>query len=353
MSDDLLSLARPEIVAMEAYRSARNEQSSGKIWLDANENPCDFSEAQQYNRYPEQQPAELISCFSSLYQVAADHVLVTRGSDEGIDLLVRGFCRAGRDQIMICPPTYGMYQIAATVQQAGVVSVPLVKEKNFALDTGKIIENWQSMVKLIFLCSPNNPTGNLLSSDDILSLCQKLNNKSLVAVDEAYIEFSKTESLVKNLADYPNLVILRTLSKAYGLAGIRCGVLLANPVIIQLLKKVIAPYPISRPVVDIVVQRLSLENLAKVHEQINIIRQEKELLFEFFSTISRIKMVWDSASNFLLLEVDNVKSMMAALQQHGIVVRDRSYYAQLNNCIRITVGDPQENTVLREVLANV
>ena len=184
---------------------------------------------------------------STLYGVKQEQLLVTRGSDEGIDLLVRLFCRAGKDQIMICPPTYGMYKVAAHIQGASVIEVPLIKEQHFALNVAEMLAVWQTSIKLIFLCSPNNPTGNLLAVSDILLLSKMLDKKSIVIVDEAYIEFSMRESLVKYLNDYPNLVVLRTLSKAYGLAGIRCGVTLANINIIQLLKKNYCTLSYSKP----------------------------------------------------------------------------------------------------------
>src|SRR6185437_4605561 len=186
MQNELLALARPEIVAMSAYRSARSETTIGSIWLDANENPWNDG---QYNRYPEPQPYSLVANLAAIYGVKSDQILVTRGSDEGIDLLLRLFCRAGQDQIMVCPPTYGMYKVAATIQGATVVEVPLLKEQNFMLNTAHILEVWKPSIKLVFLCSPNNPTGNLLTVQDILSLCKKLDKKSIIIVDEAYIEF--------------------------------------------------------------------------------------------------------------------------------------------------------------------
>lgn len=344
MQNELLALARAEIVTMNAYRSARSEDAKGNIWLDANENPWndDF-----YNRYPEPQPSLLVSYLATEYAVKPDQLLVTRGSDEGIDLLVRLFCRAGLDQIMICPPTYGMYKVAAVIQGAGVVEVPLLKKQDFSLDAENILKAWQPGVKLIFLCSPNNPTGNLLKSPDILSLCKTFQGKSIIVVDEAYIEFSMSDSLVKFLNDFPNLVVLRTLSKAYGLAGIRCGVTLANPCIINLLKKIIAPYPVSMPIINITLKKLSLKI---VKNQINVIFYERNKLSQFLSNLSFVKKVWKSDANFLLFEVENSKIVMDACLNNGIVIRDRSSEYNLNNCLRITIGTPDENTILMEVL---
>ncbi len=344
-SNDLLALARPEIVAMRAYRSARSEKAKGSIWLDANENPWNDS---LYNRYPEPQPHSLISDLSNLYGVKPEQVLVTRGSDEGIDLLVRLFCRAGQDQIMICPPTYGMYKVAAHIQGAAVIEVPLLKEQHFALNVASILEAWQPSIKLVFLCSPNNPTGNLLEVSDILLLCKKLDKKAIVIVDEAYVEFSMRDSLVKYLNEYSNLVVLRTLSKAYGLAGIRCGVTVANISIIQLLKKIIAPYPIPKPIVNIVSQELNIKTVAN---QINLIKQERDKLFDFLSQLPFVKKVWKSDANFLLFEVNDSKEILDICLANGIVLRDRSSELNLNNCIRVTIGSPCENTFLTVILA--
>lgn len=347
MQNEIVALARPEIVAMNAFSSARSEAVKGDIWLDANESPWGDG---LYNRYPEPQPDSLVSDLATLYHLKSDQVLITRGSDEGIDLLIRLFCRAGQDQIMICPPTYGMYKVAAIIQGAAIVEVPLLKEQNFALNLTAIFDVWQPSIKLIFLCSPNNPTGNLLVIDDILLLCKKSNNRSIIVVDEAYIEFSAQQSLIKYLNDYPNLVILRTLSKAYGLAGIRCGITVANPVIIQLVKKIIAPYPIPRPIANIVSKQLT-ENV--INKQINIMYQEKEKLYEFLSYLAWVKKVWKSETNFLLFEVENSKQVMKTCLDKGIVLRDRSADCHLTNCIRVTIGAPAENAFLMEVLSRV
>lgn len=354
MSNKLLQLARPEIVAMSAYRSARCEQSNdeinpNKIWLDANENPFSDENNFGYNRYPEPQPSALLSNLSALYKVNIDQLLVTRGSDEGIDLLVRIFCQAGYDKIITCPPTYGMYKVSATIQNAKVIEIPLIAENNFSLDTKKVIETWDPRVKVIFLCSPNNPTGNLLSTSDILSLCKILEGKAIIVVDEAYIEFANSPSLTSYLNTYPNLVILRTLSKAYGLAGIRCGATIANTTIIQLLKKVIAPYPISKSIVDVACRKLRSNNL---EEQIKLINQEKIKLKKCLMNLPYVTKIFDSQTNFLLMQVKNAKEIIMQCIRQNIVVRDRSSELNLNNCIRITIGSTNENLRLMGVLNN-
>ncbi len=345
MQNELIKLARREIVEMKPYSSARSLKKTGNIWLDANENPWNDT---IYNRYPEPQSKSLLSLFSSLYKVNEEQILITRGSDEGIDLLIRLFCYSGLDQIMICPPTYGMYKVAATIQGADVIEVPLLKEFNFSLQIEKMFERWKPTVKLIFLCSPNNPTGNLLSIDDIVLLCKTLNNKSIIVVDEAYIEFSENPSFTNYIKQYPNLIVLRTLSKAYGLAGLRCGVTIGNPGIIALLKKIIAPYPISQSVLDILYQKI---NNNDVQNRIDIIRSEKKKLFQFLSNLSFVKTIWESDANFILFEVLDVAMILEICNQHGIVLRDRGHDYNLKNCIRSTIGKPEENTFLMEVLS--
>jgi len=344
MQNKVAALARPEIVAMKAFSSARSEAVKGDIWLDANENPWGDG---LYNRYPEPQPDALVSKLAALYRIHEDNLLVTRGSDEGIDLLIRLFCRAEQDQVMIFPPTYGMYSVAATIQGAGIVEVPLIKSQGFSLDILTIFKVWQPSIKLLFLCSPNNPTGNSIPMTDILTLCKKMNNQSLIVVDEAYIEFSGNESIIEYLNDYPNLIVLRTLSKAYGLASIRCGITIAHPTIVQLLKKIIAPYPIAKPIVNIVSNQLCLNEM---HRQIKKINDEKEKLFKFLSQMPWVKTVWKSDANFLLFEVVDAKKIINLCLNYGIVLRNRSADYQLNNCIRVTMGLESENKFLMEVL---
>lgn len=347
MKNNIANLARQDIVMMNAYRSARSEALQGSVYLDANENA--FSDT-RYNRYPEQQPNELSKLLTKEYNVDRKQILITRGSDEGIDLLLRLFCRAGMDKIIICPPTYGMYKVAATIQGAETIEVPLKKSEGFSLDVNELRRVWEASVKLIFLCSPNNPTGNLISTSDILSLCRSLNDQSVIVVDEAYIEFSDGESLTHYVSDYPNLVILRTLSKAYGLAGVRCGAIIANSDIINLLTKIIAPYPIPAPVAEIVCKQLN-SNMTK--NTMNIIKEEKESLADFLETLPSVKRVWRSQTNYLLIEVADADMMMNACLSYGIVLRNRSNEYGLENCIRVTIGSPNENALLREVLKNV
>ena len=344
MTNTVINLARPDIVKMQAYQSARTENAPAKICLDANENP--WGEL-NYNRYPKQQPDSVSATLSALYGVQTQQMLVTRGSDEGIDLLMRTFCQAGKDKIVICPPTYGMYQVAAIIQGASVIQIPLSKKTNFSLDAQSILEAWQPEIKIIFLCNPNNPTGTVLSVDNMLMLCQKLMNKAIIVIDEAYIEFSKCTSMTSYLIQYPNLVVLRTLSKAYGLAGVRCGVTLANSEIIGLLKKVCAPYPVPVPIAEIVTKKINSEI---TNEQIKIIRDEKNKLFRFLPSLSYVKNVWESETNFILFEVTDANRIMSVCLKNGIVLRNRSNEFGLMNCLRVSIGTPDENQFLMEVL---
>lgn len=347
MRNNIINLARKDIIAMTAYRSAKSEEMQGKVFLDANENAFGDS---RYNRYPKQQPSELTDILTKIYGVCKNQILITRGSDEGIDLLLRLFCYAGLDKIIICPPTYGMYKVAATIQGAETIEVPLVKADEFSLDVRAVLNACEANVKLIFLCSPNNPTGNILSKTDIILLCRSLENKSVVVLDEAYIEFANDESLINYIHELPNLVILRTLSKAYGLAGARCGVTIANADIIALLKKIIAPYPIPAPIAEIVCQQLNVKTTSDI---MNIIQQEKEQLVNFLKKLPFVKKVWNSQTNYLLIETIEADKIMNACLKHGIVLRNRSNEYGLNNCIRITIGSPSENALLQEVLSNV
>lgn len=347
----ILSLVRPEIVAMTAYSSARSEQNIGEVWLNANENP--WSSKHNLNRYPAPQPHSLQKLLSSIYQISPENMLITRGSDEAIDILLRTFCSAGKDAIMTTPPTYGMYQIAATIQGAEVIKVPLLKERNFSLDVTQILKQWQPAIKLIFLCSPNNPTGNLLAIQDILQLCDTLKDKAIIVVDEAYIEFAESDSAVRHLHDYNNLIVLRTLSKAYGMAGIRCGVAIANAELISIFKKVIAPYPIPTTVADIIMAEFTAEGREQYQQQVHSIKQQRQILNEFLQHCDWVKKTWPSQANFILIEVNDADNLMNYCQSHGIVIRNRSKEYNLTNSVRITVGSPEENSRLMEVLQHV
>ena len=353
-ADPVLSLLRPEILALAPYSSARKESSGGRIWLDANENPLTPSAGKPLlNRYPEPQPAELIAQLAAYYAVAENNILVTRGSDEGIDLLLRAFCRAGQDAILITPPTYGMYAVSAAIQNARVVTVPLLAEKNFSLDPTAVLAALTPSVKLVFLCSPNNPTGALLARDEVVRLVQALLGKAIVVVDEAYLEFAGSRSLTPELVGNPNLVILRTLSKAFGLAGIRCGVTIASPALIGVLQKIVAPYPVPTPVLQAALVAMTAEGLTAARRSVQSLIAERIRVAARLATLPGVRRLWPSDSNFILFEVTDSARVMSATRAVGVVLRDRSRDYGLTNCVRMTMGTPEENNAALEVIARV
>jgi histidinol-phosphate aminotransferase len=349
----VLSLMRPEIVKLQAYSSARSElaQMQGNFtWLDANENPWEpfpgLPETKSYNRYPDPQPESLLNSFSQLYDVPKDCLLVTRGSDEGIDLILRMFCRAGKDSILTCSPTYAYYRVAADIQGAKVMEIP--SDKNFQIRVDAIAKACKQNVKLVMLCSPNNPTANLLKRADILKLCKKLDGKAVVVVDEAYLEFSKAQSLADQVIKYPNLVVLRTLSKAHGLAGVRCGVTIASPSIIEISQRVIAPYPIPVPTVQAVTKALSPEGIDFSKQYIAKLIQERERMRKALAAHPDVVKIYPSDANFLLVKTKNATEFLKHCRSYNIIVRDRS--VDVHNCVRITIGTEEENNRLLEIL---
>ncbi len=348
--DSVLSLVRPEILALTPYSSARKESSGGRVWLDANENPLTpQAGAPRLNRYPEPQPAELVGRLASLYGVASDRLLISRGSDEGIDLLLRAFCRAGRDFILITPPTYGMYAVAAGIQGAGVRTAPLDRDYDFALDVATVLGAAGPDVKLVFLCSPNNPTGQLLNRDSVLHVVDALAGRAVVVVDEAYAEFSSAPSLVTESAGRPNLVVLRTLSKAFGLAGARVGATIADPRIIGVLQKIIAPYPVPTPVARAALEVLTPDGIAAARRSAAQLVEERRRLAAGLARLPVVKRVWPSDANFLLVQVADANRLMATAKAAGLVLRDRS--RDVPHTVRITVGTEMENDLALEVFS--
>jgi histidinol-phosphate aminotransferase len=353
MNKKILQLARSEIIKFKPYNSGVNEIYADKIYLHFNENAYALPGYENFNRYPEGMRSEkLLQKLSAIYNVALDKLIAVRGADEAIDLLIRTFCSAYKDKIMICPPTYSMYEIFANIQSADVVKVPLLADNNFDLDINQIMKYWNPEIKLIFLCFPNNPTGTLLKPKIVLELCQKLANKALIIVDEAYIEFSDASSFINFIDEYPNLVVLRTLSKFYGLAGIRCGAAITNPEVIALLQKVLPPCALSTPIIDIVCQYLTPNNLSKLKSNRDLILQDREKLYQFLSTSSFVKKVWQSHANFLLIEVDDIVKIINLCKKNNIIIRNINDGYGLKNCIRISIGTVQENQFLMEILAN-
>lgn len=347
-----LDLARPDILSLQPYQHAAWEPSLER--MHANEMPWraagDDSHA-GLNRYPEPQPAELIAHLAALYGVARENVLAGRGSDEGIDLLVRAFCRAGQDSVLICPPTFGMYKVSARIQGAGVIEVPLAKERGFALDVPSVLAACHSGVKLVFACTPNNPTGNLLEADAIQSLCSELTGRAIVVVDEAYIEFARAESLVRSLDRFENLVVLRTLSKAFALAGARCGALIAHPDIVRLLARVITPYALPTHTIESVLSLTGRQHQAESQRRLELIRAERERLSDQLARLPLIRRVWPSDANFILVDCVDAERVLRAAASVGLIIRDPRSQPGLATSVRISVGTPEQNERLLRGIA--
>ncbi len=337
-----LALARPDILQLQPYQHGAWDMTVER--MHTNEMPWpphnDIS-AWGLNHYPEPQPTQLVARFAALYGVASDQILVGRGSDEAIDLVVRAFCRGGTDSVIICPPTYGMYKVAAKIQGAGVIEVPMIGTDVFALDLPGILAAVKDTVKIVFLCSPNNPTGDSLAEKDMHTLCAELEGRALVVVDEAYIEFSQRDSFAGFLTKYSNLVVLRTLSKAHALAGARCGTVLADAQIIHLLSGIIAPYAVPSPVVDIVMQTLSAED--DLQQRIETVLLERAFLIEELRRLSLVVRVWPSDSNFVLIECRDAQVVLQAARSAGLIIRDQRSQSMLGESVRISVGTPEQN----------
>lgn len=341
-------LARPEIVALSPYEHASWEP--GLTRLHANELPWRSSgddTAAGLNRYPEPQPHALVEALAQLYGVTPASVLLGRGSDEAIDLLTRAFCRAGRDAVLICPPTFGMYSVSARIQGAEVIAVPLVSE-TFALDEQAVLARCTDNVKLLFLCSPNNPTGNLLNEGAILRIARALAGRALVVVDEAYLEFAGTPSLARHLSAIPQLAILRTLSKAHGLAGARCGALVADPAVVALLRKIIPPYAIPQLTLEAVLPLLTPAALAATRARIELIREERTRLAEALTALPAVRRVWPSAANFLTVALHDPADCYARARAAGLLVRDARRYPGLSDGLRVTIGTREHSERLLE-----
>jgi histidinol-phosphate aminotransferase len=342
-------LARPDIVALKAYEHAAWEPSLER--LHANElpwRPQGDDSLGGLNRYPEPQPRALIAALAGLYGVPPQSVLVGRGSDEAIDLLTRSFCRAGRDAVLVCPPTFGMYGVSARIQGAEVISVPLRADADFELDERAVLERCTPDVKLLFLCSPNNPTGNLLDEQTIVRIAGRLAGRAVVVVDEAYLEFANTPSLARHLRKLPHLAILRTLSKAHGLAGARCGTLIADPEVIALLRKVIPPYAIPQLTLEAVLKQLEPAKLAESRAQVAVIRAERERLMDALTDLSRVVRVWPTAANFILAQFSDAGQALQLARDTHLLVRDARGYPGVGQALRVTVGTAAQNDRLLE-----
>lgn len=347
----ILSLARPEILNLKPYSHAA--WLPGLTRLHANEapwRPTGDHSTMGLNRYPEPQPAALIERLAYLYSVPQNSILATRGSDEAIDLLSRIFLRAGQDAILQCSPTFGMYQVAARIQGAEIIEVPLDRAQNWSVDPDRLLKAWLPNVKLVYLCSPNNPTANLLGETAVEAICTALAGKAIVVLDEAYVEWSGKRSLVSWLDRFPSLVILRTLSKAHALAGARIGALLADPELIQLARRVIPPYSLASLAIEAALGALTSQALDESAIRIEALLMERDYLRQGLEKIAVIGKIWPSDANFMLVDSDYADSCMRATMAASTLVRDLRAHPSLPRSLRITVGSRAQNDVLLQSL---
>ena len=345
----LKKIFRTNILSLQPYSSARTETSKielkSHLFLNANENPyCPFGSKNDYNLYPQPQPQKLKKIMTELYEIQEEQILITRGSDESIDILVRAFCEPSQDAIVICNPTFGMYKFYANIQNAKIYDIPLDRANNFQIDLNEFYKINKKNIKLIFLPNPSAPLGHLLKEEDILTLCKVFDKTAILAVDEAYIEFSTRSSLVKKLLHFPNLIVLRTLSKAYAMAGLRLGFCIGNQQIIQLLKPLLSPYPLSAATIDFACQALTKEGLSFIYQNIQKIIQERKKLEREIQNFSFIEKIYPSETNFLFIQVKDCKKLLNFFEQNHIIFR--SFHSIMKNCIRISIGSPEQNQKL-------
>lgn len=342
---NLNDLVRPNIAQLTPYSSARDEYSGeAKVFLDANENSLGSPLPKWYNRYPDPHQVAVKNKLAIVKGITAEHIFLGNGSDECIDLLYRSFCIPSKDNVIICPPTYGMYEVSAHINDVELKKIPLLP--NFQLNLFEIEQAIDSNTKLIWICSPNNPTGNSINRLDIETI---LNNfKGIVVIDEAYINFSKQKSFVQELTEYPNLVVLQTFSKAWGLAGLRLGMAFASISIIEVLNRVKPPYNINQSTQELTLK--ALEEVGQVNDMIRLLVDMRNALADVFKMMPTVQEVYPSDANFLLVKINEARKVYEFLLTKGIVLRDRSNVQLCNDCLRITVGSEQNNTILVEAM---
>ena len=348
MSFDLDLLIRENVKRLTPYSSARDDfKGEAKIFLDANENSLGSPLTKWYNRYPDPHQLKIKEKLSAIKKVPVENIFLGNGSDECIDILQRAFCEPAIDNIIICPPTYGMYEVCANVNNVQIKKVNLTKE--FQLDLEAIENAIDENTKMIFLCSPNNPTANSLHHEDVEAI---LNNYfGLVVIDEAYINFSKQKSFSIQLSEYPNLIVMQTLSKAWGLAALRVGITVASEEIIAVMNKIKPPYNIGQASQELTLK--ALDEVEQVNEMIRELIKEREVLASALVNLSFVEKVYPSDANFLLVKMNDARGVYIKLLDKGIVVRDRSRVELCEGCLRITVGTKDENQTLLYTLATI
>jgi histidinol-phosphate aminotransferase len=345
MAFELDKLVRPNIKTLKPYSSAKDEYTgAAKILLDANENSLGSPLTKWYNRYPDPYQKQLKEKLAFVKQIAANQIFIGNGSDECIDILFRTFCEPGKDNIIICPPTYPMYEVSGNINDIAVQKAPLLLD--YQLNVAHIEQLVNANTKIIWICSPNNPTGNSLDRIDIETILNHFDG--IVVVDEAYINFSKQKSFVQSLIDYPNLVVLQTLSKAWGLAGLRLGMCFASPDIIGYMNKVKAPYNINIVTQELALQ--ALEEVGQVNDMIQLLVDMRNALAEVIASMPHVIQVFPSDTNFILVKIPQARKLYEFLMSKGIIVRDRSALELCEDSLRITVGTEQENTLLVDAM---
>jgi len=330
------------------------------IRLNANESPWKAPgdpTIRGLNIYPPPRPIELTARLSEYYGIDPTTLLVTRGTSEAIDVLVRGFCVSGHDQILICPPTFDMYRLYAGIQGADVLSIPLLRDDNpeqdFNLDVESILATCSERTKLVFICSPNNPTGRSMAASDVAEICHGLAGRSLVVIDEAYQEFSESEGFSSLQAKCENVVLLRTLSKFASLAGVRCGGLIGCPELVTFLNNVLPPYTFPTPSIEFVMTALEADSLRLSGERNAILKAERHRVASELANNSNVFRVWRSDANFVLIEANDGQAFAAAAREAGILVRTFPNNPSLTNCVRITIGQHDDNSRLLSAVSSL
>ena len=348
----IAKLARPEIQALHPYEAA--EQVDNTVRLNANESPRSLAVGhfrRPLNRYPEVRPQQLGKTLAERFGCAPEQLLVTRGSSEAIDLIIRAFCAAGRDAVLVNSPSFSMYRHYAEVQGARLIEVPTLAERDFAVDVRDILDACDHDTRLIFICSPNNPTGTTLPREELETLLRERGDRSAIVVDEAYVEFGDKPSATELLADYNNVLVLRTLSKALAFAGARCGAVAGPAEVIRMLSAIQAPYALSTPVIECVEDALLSEQLEAAQEAVAEILAERTRLADALQAFPFISKIWPSDANFLLVRCEDARAVMATCAENGVLLRH--FGGPLEDCIRITVGSREDNDTLLETLSRI
>lgn len=338
MSALVESLVPEAIKKLIPYQSARRIGGSGRLWLNANELEHGVSypmTESDYHRYPDFLPSDIAAAYQDYSQTKVP-TLAVRGADEAIDLIIRTFCQPGKDSILICSPTYAMYQFCADSFAVETIDVPL-KVPSFDLNIEELVQK-ANHANVVFLCSPNNPTGNQIPKETIISVLEQTKNSALVVVDEAYVDFDMANNLVAMIDQYPHLVIVRTLSKAFGLAAVRCGFILAHDSVMEYLKKLVPPYPMPDSSSHIVMHALSAQGLKTMRDQVKKVNETRDAFINSLQTLPWIDEIYPTSTNFVLIKTDPSVDLFNYLLNNGVVTRNQNHEPALANCVRITIG---------------